>query len=117
MILIALGIAVTETLYLHTGTHSCIALLDQADAHMERGEVDDALSLAERADHRFASDADLCDIFMYHSEVTEVRTGLAQLCRYAQARDTSEFLAASARVRRLLQSMEGSRSPRIGNIL
>lgn len=117
LILIAAGMSCGESLYLDSSIHTCVEMLNEADAHMERNEVYAAQSLAERADHRFESEAGVYDILMYHSEVTEVGKGLAELRRYAQTGSTAEFLAASARIKRMLLSMHNAHVLKLGNIL
>ena len=117
LILIAAGISAAEALYTGAGTHACVALLDEADEHMERNEIAEARSLAERLDTRFGKLAETYDLFLYRSELLEVSTGMASLKRYAQTGDTAEFLATSARIRRILLSMHDSRLPTWENIL
>lgn len=117
MILIAAGISTAETLYTGVGTGTCVAMLIEADEHMERNEIAEARSLAERLDTRFGKLAETYDLFLYRSELLEVSAGLASLKRYAQTGDTSEFLAASARIRRILLSIHDSRLPTWENIL
>lgn len=117
MILLAVAAAAGEALFLDTVTHTCVAMLNEADAHMEQNEIQEAQSLAERADHRFAAEQGALDIFLYHSEIAEVSKGLAELRRYAQTGSTAEFLAASARIKRALLFLHSSRIPRIGNVL
>ena len=117
LILVCVGLSVAEWQYLDGSIHACVQMLEEAEAHMERNEFAEAESLAQRIDRRFASNEGILDILMYHSEVLEVSKGLAELCRYAQAGSTAEFLAVSGRIRRSLLSMHSTRIPRIGNVL
>lgn len=117
LILIAVGVSLGEWQYLDSSIHACVQLLDEADEMMEKDNYEEAQSIAQRIDRRFSSQASIYDILMYHSEVLEVSKGLAELNRYARTGNTSEFLAASARIRRSLLSMHKTRIPNIGNVL
>lgn len=117
MILAAIGLSVGETLYLNSSIPVCVEMLNEADEHMEKNEIPEAQSLAQRVDHRFGTEADLMEILLYRGEVAEVSKGLAELRRYAQRGSTADFLAVSARVKRALLSMMNSRALSLGNIL
>lgn len=117
MILLAVGVSAGETLYFDTSTRLCVEMLDEADQLMEKNEVAEAASLAGRLENRFNSQSAGYDVFLFHSDVLEVSAGLAMLRRYAQVGDASEYLAASARIRRILCSMRGALSPEPANIL
>ena len=117
MILIAVALSVGESQYLEKSIRACVQMLDEADDHMEKNEIYEAQSLAQRIDHRYASSAQVYDILMYHSDVLEISKGLAELRRYAQTGSTAEFLAASARIKRSLISIYETRVPGIGNVL
>ena len=75
-----------------------------------------AREIAERADCRFSNQAGIYDIFMFHSDVTDIGNSLASLRRYAQTGDASEFLAASARIKRTFISLSKALSPKLENI-
>ena len=117
MILVSLALSTAELLYLNSGIHTCVEMLNEADAHMEKNEMREAQSLAERVDHRYSTQAGMLDILMYHSEVQEISKDLAELRRYAQTGSTAEFLAASARIKRALLSMHNSHLLKLGNVL
>ena len=116
MILIAVGVSVAETMYLGSGAELCIAMLEEADAHMENNEIAEAQSLSARLERRFENQAPVYDIFLFHGEVLDISKALAALRRYAQTGDTAEYLAASARIKKVLQSIRGTRTPSFGNI-
>lgn len=117
LILIAVGMSAAESLYLDSSIRICVEMLSEADAHMEKNEIYEAQSLAQRVDTRFGNQAGVYDVLMYHSEVMEVSKGLAELRRYAQTGSAAEFLATSARIKRALLSMRSTRLPSLGNVL
>ena len=106
-----------EYFCLTADTRAYLDLLNEADAHMEKNEVYEAREAAERLDNRFSSQARIYELFMFHGEVLELSATIAAMRRYAQTGDTSEFLAASARAKRLIMSMQNTRIPRVENIL
>ena len=117
MILAVIALGMIESFYINTNTRTCLSMLDEADALMEQSEVREAHSVAARLDNRYESQAPVYDIFLFHNEVTDIRSGLAALRRYAQTGDISEFLATSARIRRALEYMRLSLLPKPENIL
>ena len=116
LILIAVALSAAEALYTGSGTRVCIEMLDEADRHMEQNEVAEAQSMAARLDNRFGSQSGVYDVFLFHSEVLNVGTEIAALRRYAQAGETAEFLASSARIKRTLLSIHNTRVPSWENI-
>ena len=117
MTALALLAAAAEYLYIGAGTQVYIDMLNEADALMEQNETAAACELAERADTRFCNQSRIYDIFMFHSDVNEISASLASLRRYAQTGDASEFLAASAKIKRLMMSMTNALTPRAENIM
>ena len=116
MTALAILIAVSEYLYISTSSTVYVEMLNEADALMEQNEAARAREIAERADCRFSNQAGIYDIFMFHSDVTDIGNSLASLRRYAQTGDASEFLAASARIKRTFISLSKALSPKLENI-
>lgn len=116
LFLIAAAIGVTEYVYVDTSTRMCIDMLNEADRHMEKNEMYEAQEIAGRIDNRFCSQAAVYDVFLFHSEVADISGRLAALRRYAQIGDVSEFLAASAGIKRSLTSIHNSRIPMWENV-
>lgn len=117
LILIAVALSAAEYLYMDASARTCIEMLNEADEHIMQNEIAEAVSLTERLDHRFESIKGVYDIFLYHGEVLEISASLAALNRYARTGDTADFLASSARIRRVLNSIRHTRIPLWENIL
>jgi len=117
MLAIVIIAGVAEYLYINANVGILVDLLNEADESIEQQDMYAAQDIAERLDTRFSNNARIFDIFMFHSEVTEIGKGLAALRRYSQTGEVSEFLATSARIKRELISMKNSRVPRLENIL
>ena len=117
LIIAAVAICTAEYIYIGTGTQICVDMLTEADELMAHSEAAQAQELTRRLDNRFSSQKGMYDIFLFHSEVVDVSAGLAALREYARTGDVSEFLAASARVKRTLISMRDSLLPRAENVL
>ena len=117
LLLTAIAAGAGEYLWIGTNTRVCVDMLNEADAMMERNEIYEATELSERLDNRFAREADIYDVFLFHSEVMDISRELAALRRYAQTGETGEFLATSARIKRALLSLADSRVPRMENVL
>lgn len=105
-----------ETVYVTTAAESYVQMLNEADEHMEKNEVFEAQSTAQRLDHRFENQAKVYSVLSFDSNVTEIGKDLAALRRYAQTGTTSEFLALSAQVKRKIIARSNLRIPRLENI-
>ena len=114
---LALTVGAGESIYLSANTDSYIEMLDKADSLVEKNEMAEAAETVKRLDNRFLNDSRIYDMLMFHSDVDDISASLASLQRYAYAGDISEFLAASARIKRILVFMKKMRVPRLENIL
>ena len=117
--LIAAVIALSGLEYLFTANaaHIYTEILNEADACMESGDSQGALSLTERLDHRFGEDKNVLHIFSFHSDINTIGGDLAALRRYAQSGSIPEYLAVSAQTKRRIFALLELRTPRLGNIL
>jgi hypothetical protein len=109
-------IAAAESLWISTNTGLCLNMLNEADERMATNDIEGAVSISERLDHRFSEQAGIYDLFLYHGEVLSISKGLGAMHRYASVGETAEFLAASMAVRRELLSIRNTRTPAFGNI-
>ena len=91
-------------------------MLDDADEKMADNRMDEALSVAERLDHRFQNQSAWLSIFMYHSEVNDVAYELAKMRRYAQTGDVEDFLATSAVAKREILDIRDSKTLKWENV-
>lgn len=117
LIVLSLIIGGVEYVYVTGTTDALLALLDEADAHMEQNEVYQAHSVAERLDYRFTNSSETLKIFAYHSEVGNISGEIAALRRYAQTGSAAEFLATSAKLKRDISSVKYSKQLKLENIL
>lgn len=117
LIALSLILGAVDALYTHAVAEKYTAMLNEADAHMERSEIAEAQSVTERLDHRFGEDKGVLHIFSFHSDVNAVGNDLAALRRYAQTGSAADFLAQSAQAKRRILALAELREPRTGNIL
>jgi hypothetical protein len=116
MIALVLLAGAVELMWIDASTGLCLNMLSEADERMATNDIEGAVSIAERLDHRFSEQAGVYDLLLYHGEVLSISKGLGAMRRYAQAGETAEFLAASAAVRRELLSVRNTRLPSLGNV-
>ena len=112
----ALVICGLEYAYIGLNTPVYLDMLNSADEYMEKNDVYAAMETAERLDNRFINDSKIYDLFLFHGDVLDIQASLAALRRFAQTGEASEFLATSARVKRILMSLHNTRLPRMENI-
>lgn len=118
--LILLGIVLftgtAEYIYVSGSADMYIAMLEEADGHMEKNEAAKALSVAERLDYRFTGQSGALNAFMFHNEISDIAGDIAMLRRYAQAGDVSEFLATSAHAKRQIIILKNAQRIKWENI-
>lgn len=116
MFILSLILGGYEYLYVNNSTDIYVQMLDDADEKMANNRMDEALSVAERLDHRFMNQTAIMSVFMYHSEVNNVAYELAKLRRYAQTGDVEEFLATSAKAKREIMDIKDSKTLKWENV-
>lgn len=105
-----------EYWYVTANTEIYVEMLEDADGKMEKNQIQEAESVAQRLDYRFRKDSGTLNMFTTHCDTGDISCDLAMLQRYAQTGDTEEFLATSAKARREIMGLRHSKEFSIGNV-
>ncbi len=103
--------------YITSSADIYIEMLSTAEEQIEQNAITDAQETVEKLDHRFTLGERTMEIFLQHSDVSEIALNIAMLRRYSQTGDISEFLAVSAVAKRQLINLSNAQTPCIENIL
>lgn len=117
LLLICAAVAVAEYATVQNEYNYYTNSLNKADELISLKEYSDALTLVERTQCQWESTQQTLNIFLLHEDVESIYEAMSELKKYAENKDSEEFLSLSSKTKRQLLCLKQSELPILENIM